>query len=132
MVKWLEMFPVPEESPAHLARLLLFSIGKHDDVPEKFYEYTPWFTNVMRAGLSGDSDLPLLRIPPFWRLPWFDCNLSDRQNECDHSSADSRYYCAAVEGVKLADVLCSGNEISPRRNRNTVVPENLVLKNLFS
>ena len=36
MVKWLEMFPVPEESPAHLARLLLFSIGKHDDVPEKF------------------------------------------------------------------------------------------------
>ena len=68
MARWLETFPVPENSPTHLIRHLHFSIGMFDDIPEKFFEYTPWFTNVEKATLSDRGFHPL-RIPSFWRLP---------------------------------------------------------------
>ena len=69
MKRWLETFPVPEESPAHYVRDLRFSIGKHDVAREKFFEYAPWFENVERMGLYGHGSYEPLWMPPVWRLP---------------------------------------------------------------
>ena len=69
MVRWLETFPAPEESPAHHVRDLRFSVGRDDNVPERFFEYTPWFTNVERTTLSAHEGIQPLRVPPFLRLP---------------------------------------------------------------
>lgn len=51
--KWLETFPVPEESPAHHVRDLRFVAGGGFNVPERFFEYVPWFTKVERVTVSG-------------------------------------------------------------------------------
>ena len=67
--RWLKMFPVPEESPAHHVRDLHLLVGGRNSVPEQFFEYTPWFTNVERMVLSGDGGLQPLWIPSSWRLP---------------------------------------------------------------
>ena len=64
MVKWIEAFPVPEDSPAHHVRDLRFSIGGHNSIPEKFFGYTPWFTNVERVILLGLGMFDFLE--PFW------------------------------------------------------------------
>ena len=66
--RWLETFPVPEESPAHFVRDLHFS-GVHDSAPERLVEHAPWFTNVERVTLSGLGAVqrPWLRL--FRRLP---------------------------------------------------------------
>ena len=69
VAKWLETFPVPEGSPAHHVKNLRFSIRKRDDVPERFFEYTPWFTNVKRIALLGDVNLLPLQTHSLWRLP---------------------------------------------------------------
>ena len=54
MVRWLEAFPVPRESPAHRVRYLRFYSG--GAVP-KLFEYTPWFENakVFFLGQCGDQ-----------------------------------------------------------------------------
>ena len=65
MTKWLETFPVPEQSPAHYIRDLRVSIGGFNCSPEMFFEYTPWFSNVERVTFLGDGRW----IPTFWRLP---------------------------------------------------------------
>ena len=67
MVRWFETFPVPKESPAHYVRELFFSVGELDSVPERFFEYTPWFANVERASLAYGVTQPF-RVPPYWRL----------------------------------------------------------------
>ena len=68
VAKWLETFPVPEESPARHVRDLRFLI--HDpNIPEELFEYTRWFTNVQWVVLSGYGDAWLLRPPRYWRLP---------------------------------------------------------------
>ena len=69
MARWLKAFPVPEDSPAHRVRHLLFSIGRYDDVPETFFGYIPWFANVEGVTLSKHEKFHPLWIPPFWRLP---------------------------------------------------------------
>ena len=69
MLRWLETFPVLENSPAHFVRHLRLSIGEYGGAPEKFFEYIPWFTNVEKATLLNYEDFGLLWIPPFWRLP---------------------------------------------------------------
>jgi len=68
--RWLEVFPVPEESPAHHLRDLRIWIGGHHRrVPERLFECTPWFTNVEKVSLLGYWGFPQLRIPSCWRLP---------------------------------------------------------------
>ena len=69
MVRWLEIFPVPEKSPAHHTRHLRFPIGRDDDGPKEFFEYTPWFTNVEGVDFFEHKRRPPSRIPSFWRLP---------------------------------------------------------------
>ena len=69
MTRWLETFPVPEESPAHLIRNLRFQVEGHNTAPKKFFEHTPRFTNVEKMTLLGDGELQSLWIPPYWRSP---------------------------------------------------------------
>ena len=69
MVRWVETFPVPEESPAHHVRDLRLSIGGRNSVPEKFLEYTPWFTNVEGVSFFQQNRSQPLWIPSFWRFP---------------------------------------------------------------
>jgi len=66
---WLKTFPVPEESPAYYVRDLCVWVGGGHRVPEKFFEYTPWFTNLEKISLLGHGGLPLLRRPSLWKLP---------------------------------------------------------------
>lgn len=72
MTKWLEMFPVPEESPARHARVLCLWLGQsgaHYIVPEGFAKHIPWFTNVKVLSLQGVDRLLSSRSPLFTRLP---------------------------------------------------------------
>jgi len=69
VAKWLKAFPVPEESPAHHVRRLHFSLAGYYGAPERFFEYTPWFTNVKRVTLFRDGEFQPLRPPSFARLP---------------------------------------------------------------
>ena len=66
ITRWLTAFPVLEESPAHYVRNLYISIYGHDSVPGKFFEHTPWFTNVESVFLFGHGGCPWT---PSWRLP---------------------------------------------------------------
>ena len=67
MDRWLKAFPVPEESPAHHVRDLCIWIGGgRQGVPQKFCEYTQWFTNVKKMTLMG---VPPYRVPLLERLP---------------------------------------------------------------
>ena len=66
--KWLNAFPVPEESPAHYVRYLSAQIGERDCIPEEFFQRTlPWFGNVKNVALWGDWYGR--QVYPFWRLP---------------------------------------------------------------
>ena len=67
--RWFEVFPVPEESPAHHVRDLRIWVGGGSCVPEKFFEYTHWFTNVGKLSLCGFGGVPPSRTPSLWRLP---------------------------------------------------------------
>ena len=67
MARWFKIFPVPEECPAHNVRDLRFLV-KDGDVPEKFFKYTPWFTNV-KVTFFGHSRSQPLCIPPLRGLP---------------------------------------------------------------
>ena len=69
MDKWLKTFPVLEESPACHVRDLRVEIGWRDPVPEKFFEYTPQFTDVQRISLLGHMSLPSSLSPSLWKLP---------------------------------------------------------------
>jgi len=58
------MFPVPEESPVRLVKDLHVWTGWPLNVPDNFFEYTPWFTNVKRLTLLGyKSVLMTMRGP---------------------------------------------------------------------
>ena len=69
MDKWLYMFPVPEESPAHHFRALRITISGVNWFPDKFFERAPRFTNVRNLSLFGGKDLLVSRLPSLWRLP---------------------------------------------------------------
>ena len=60
---------MPEESPAHHVRVLRFSVAEFNTVPEKFFEYTPWFTNVVGVTLLAYGVTQPSWGPPYWRLP---------------------------------------------------------------
>ena len=53
MNRWLETFPVPEESPAHLVRDIRISSGSYIVFPTAFLEYVQWFPNVRVVMLLG-------------------------------------------------------------------------------
>jgi len=65
--KWLEAFPVPEESPARHVRDLSVQTGGCDCVPEEHFQRTLWFGNVRNVTLLGNWYGR--RVYPFWRLP---------------------------------------------------------------
>ena len=69
MDKWLKTFPLPEESPACLVKDLHVGIGWNDPVPDKFFEYTPWFTNMEKISLLGHMAPPSSLRPSSWKLP---------------------------------------------------------------
>ena len=69
MDKWLDTFPVLEDSPARHVRDIRIWVGGSDRVPETFFEYTPWFTNVERISLLGHGGIPPLRKPSLWKFP---------------------------------------------------------------
>ena len=62
---------MPEESPAHCISDLRFWVGAHSWLPEEFFEYTPWFTNVERANLLEFERRPVsqTRPPILCRMP---------------------------------------------------------------
>ena len=68
--RWLKTFPVPEESPAHHVKDLIFSSWGYNDVPQKFLECLPWFTNVEKTTLQGHCKVvrSLLQTRLFWGL----------------------------------------------------------------
>jgi len=67
--RWFRLFPVPEESPAHHVRELGIWIAGQDWVPERFFEYTPCFTNAETVRLLGYGGVPPLRVPSLWKFP---------------------------------------------------------------
>lgn len=68
--RWLEIFPVPEQSPAHHIRRLGFWTGlAYEGVPAKFFEYTPWFTNAKVLTLSGFVGFQPSQMSLSWRFP---------------------------------------------------------------
>ena len=68
--RWFELFPVPDESPAHHVRdLRVWINGNRCCVPEKFFEYTPQFTGAERMELVGHMGPMLLLRPSYWKLP---------------------------------------------------------------
>ena len=69
MDRWFNMFPVPEESPAHHVRVLDISIRGANWFPEKFFEHAPQFTNVRSLSLLGEGYRLGPRLPSLWRLP---------------------------------------------------------------
>ena len=60
---------MPEESPARHVRDLHFSLAAYCGAPEKFFEYTPWFTNVDKMSIFGNRGTQRSWIPSFARLP---------------------------------------------------------------
>ena len=58
-----------EESPANHVRDLRVWIGGANCVPERFFEYTSWFTNTKRVCLGGGGGSSPIRVPSLWRLP---------------------------------------------------------------
>ena len=67
--RWLDRFPLPEESPAHLVKDLYVWIGAHYYVPDKFFEYTLWFTNAKSLSLLGYKGVVMMQRPSLWRSP---------------------------------------------------------------
>jgi len=63
MDRWLEVFPVPEESPANHVKDLCFTVRWHKSLLEAFSKYT--FTNVESLTFTGRWGIP----PPSLRLP---------------------------------------------------------------
>ena len=68
--RWLRIFPVPEESPAHHVRCLWFVVRGYEDTPKKFFEHASWFTNVEQVTLkAGGARLDKPLRASFSRLP---------------------------------------------------------------
>ena len=70
MERWIKIFPVPEESPAHLVRDLGFRVRGSDHAPKKFFAYIPWFANVERVTFFSRQGMSQsLQISWYWRFP---------------------------------------------------------------
>jgi len=74
--RWLRIFPVREESPAHYVKGIRLEIGQNFRIPKRFFKCIPWFTNVDRMVLSGHGAVPpryggssSLPGPSLWKLP---------------------------------------------------------------
>ena len=80
VARWLETFPVPEESPAHYVRSPLLSFDERIGVPEDLFEYVPWFTNVVVVAFGGSNNFQSLWTPSYLRLPQSATSLSIRAN----------------------------------------------------
>ena len=80
VARWLETFPVPEESPVHYVRSLLLSFDERIGVPEDIFEYVPWFTNVVVVAFGGSNNFQSLWTPSYLRLPQSATSLRIRAN----------------------------------------------------
>jgi len=67
--RWFKTFPEPENSPAHHVRVLCVRIGGADCVPDRFFEYILWFTDVVKVYLLGHGSVGSSLRPSLWRLP---------------------------------------------------------------
>ena len=68
--KWLEVFPVPEQSPAHHVKYLHLSLEGNYYAPDDFFRRIQLFTNVEEIVLSGNGGPgQSWRIPSSLRLP---------------------------------------------------------------
>jgi len=63
MRKWIEAFPVLEESPSHYVRAIHIWTGGTQCVPEKLSEYASWFPNTEKMCLVGNAEGSTL--PPY-------------------------------------------------------------------
>ena len=68
MDRWLKVFPVPEESPAHHVRHLHLWVGSRDIFPDAFRDHIPWFTGVKMVNLSARGSGRSLQTLSVWRL----------------------------------------------------------------
>ena len=69
MARWLEAFPVPEESPAHLVRELRFALGGRYSASQDLFEYVQRFTNVEGVAWLGYGGFQSSWIISFGRSP---------------------------------------------------------------
>ena len=69
IAKWLETFPVPEESPACYVKDLRLSFGGHRGAPKGFFKHTPWFTNAEKMTVKGNVIFPSPGISQYTKLP---------------------------------------------------------------
>ena len=69
MARWLEAFPVPEESPAHLVRELRFALGGRYSASQDLLEYVQRFTNVEGVAWLGYGGFQSSWILSFGRSP---------------------------------------------------------------
>ena len=113
MVRWVEAFPVPEESPAHRVRHLRFLIGGDDHNPKKISEYTPRFTNAERVTfLEGEGLMPVWR-PPSWQLPQ---SVTSLTIDVGAATALIRVRDIVAQLPKLDDLSLSGSCMMTDRN----------------
>ena len=69
VTRWLETFPVPEESPAYYVKDLRLSLGGHYGAHNEFFEHIPWFTNVEKVAVTMGVTLASFGASLFTRLP---------------------------------------------------------------
>ncbi|KAF9781680.1 hypothetical protein BJ322DRAFT_1220464 [Thelephora terrestris] len=53
MFKWLKVFPIPEQTPAHHVRDLCLSLGGLHDAPDDFFRRIRWFAGVRKLTVLG-------------------------------------------------------------------------------
>lgn len=56
ILKWVQVFPIPEQSPAHLVRDLRISIGSYRHPSIETLGLVGCFTNVMKFSISGEGE----------------------------------------------------------------------------
>ena len=54
--RWIQTFPIPDQSPAHYIRYLRLSLQGHYYVPEEFFRRIQGFTNMKGIAMSVDGD----------------------------------------------------------------------------
>ena len=108
IARWLETFPVPEESPAYYVKDLRFSLS----APEEFFQHTPWFTNAEKMTMRTDLAVtfPSLGISLFARLPQSVKSLAIKADDSDIDLMQTRDIMAYLPN--LNDLILSGTVVA--------------------
>lgn len=80
VARWLETFPVPEESPAWYVKDLRLSFGGHRGPPGEFFKHIPWFTNAEKMSVMP---FPSLGVSLYGKLPRSVTSLTIEEGEID-------------------------------------------------